>query len=64
MLVTGGFILAMTTEGELVVLRNDPKAADVVKRYTIADSPVWAHPVVVGSGIIVKDAESMAYWVF
>jgi outer membrane protein assembly factor BamB len=64
MLATGEYILAMTTEAELVVLRNDPKAADVVKRYTIADSPVWAHPVVVGSGIIVKDVESLAYWVF
>ena len=64
MLAAGSFILAMTTDAELVVLRNDTKAADVVKRYTLADSPVWAHPVVVGSGIIVKDAESMAYWVF
>jgi len=64
MLAAGSFILAMTTEAELVVLRNESKVADVVKRYTIADSPVWAHPVVVGSGIIVKDAESMAYWVF
>jgi outer membrane protein assembly factor BamB len=64
LLAAGSFILAMTTEAELVVLRNDPKAADVVKRYTIADSPVWAHPVVVGNGILVKDVESLAYWVF
>jgi outer membrane protein assembly factor BamB len=64
MLAAGDFVMAMTTEAELVVFRNDPKAADVVKRYTLADSPVWAHPAVVGSGIVVKDAESLAYWQF
>jgi outer membrane protein assembly factor BamB len=59
-----GLVLAMTTEGELVVLRNDPKAADVVKRYTMAESPVWAHPAFVRSGVVVKDADSLAYWQF
>ena len=64
MLTAGDLVMAMTTEAELVVLRNDPKAPDVVKRYTLADSPVWAHPAVVNGGIVVKDAESLAYWRF
>lgn len=64
MLTAGNLVMAMTTEAELVILRNDPRAADVVKRYTLADSPVWAHPAVVGGGIVVKDAESLAYWTF
>jgi outer membrane protein assembly factor BamB len=64
MLAAGNLVLAMTTEAELVILRNDPKAADVVKRYTIADSPVWAHPAVVSGGVVVKDTESLAYWTF
>ena len=64
MLTAGDLVMAMTTEAELVVLRNDPKAPDVVKRYTLADSPVWAHPAVVNGGIVVKDAESVAYWTF
>jgi hypothetical protein len=59
-----GLVLAMTTEGELAVLRNDPKAADVVKRYTMAESPVWAHPAFVGGGVVIKDADSLAYWRF
>jgi outer membrane protein assembly factor BamB len=59
-----GLVMAMTTDGELIVARNTPQQFDVVKRYTVADSPVWAHPVFVGSGMLVKDAESLAYWVF
>jgi hypothetical protein len=62
LVTTDGFVLAMTTEGELVVMRNDPKAPDVVKRYTMAESPVWAHPAFVKSGIVVKDVDSLALW--
>lgn len=60
----GGLVLAMTTEGELVIARNSAKAFDVVKRYTLAESPVWAHPALVAGGIVVKDVDTLAYWVF
>ena len=64
LVAAGGFVMALTTEAELVIFRNDSKAPDVVKRYTLADSPVWAHPAIVGGGIVVKDVESLAYWQF
>ncbi len=56
--------MSMTTDGVLVILRGDAKAFDVLKRYTLAESAVWAHPALVGSGIIVKDVDSLAYWTF
>jgi outer membrane protein assembly factor BamB len=64
LVAAGGFVMALTTEGELVVFRADAKQFDLVKRYTVAESAVWAHPAPVGSGIVVKDADSVAYWVF
>ena len=64
LMAAAGVVLAMTTEGELQILRNDPKAPDVVKRYTLAESPVWAHPAFVNGGIIVKDVDSLAFWSF
>jgi outer membrane protein assembly factor BamB len=60
----GGLVMAMTTEGELVIARNSAKAFEVVKRYTLAESPVWAHPALVAGGIVVKDLDTLAYWVF
>ena len=36
-----GLVMAVTTDGELVVARDDPEQFDLVKRYTVADSPVW-----------------------
>ena len=56
--------MALTTEGELVIFRGNPKAFEPVKRYTLAESAVWAHPAVVANGVVVKDAETLAYWVF
>jgi outer membrane protein assembly factor BamB len=64
LVTAAGLLMAMTTEGELVIARNSAKAFDVVKRYTLAESPVWAHPALVGRGILVKDVDSLAYWVF
>jgi len=64
MLTAGDLVFAMTTEGELVVMRANPNQFEAVKRYTVADSAVWAHPVLIGSGLVVKDVETLAYWVF
>jgi outer membrane protein assembly factor BamB len=64
LVMAGGFLLATTTEGELIVARPDPKTFDIVKRYTIADSPIWAHPVPAGRGVLIKDAGTLAYWTF
>jgi outer membrane protein assembly factor BamB len=61
---TDGLMMAVTTEGELIVARTSPKAFDVVKRYTVAESPVWAHPAPVDRGVVIKDADTLAYWVF
>jgi hypothetical protein len=56
--------MATTTQGELVVLRQDPKAFTVLRTYTVADSPIWAHPAPAGAGILIKDASSLSYWKF
>jgi hypothetical protein len=30
----------------------------------VADSPVWAHPVPAGNGVLIKDEETLAYYRF
>ena len=64
LIAAGDLLMATTTEGELVIAHRDPAKFDVIKRYTVAESPVWAHPVPAGRGILIKDAEKLAYWVF
>lgn len=60
----GDVLVASTTEGELVVFRNSATGFEVVKRYKIAASPIWAHPVPAGRGILIKDADTLAYYLF
>ncbi len=64
LVAAGGVLLATTTEGELVVLRRDPSKFDVVKRYTLAESAIWAHPAPFGTGVLIKDAGTLAFWTF
>jgi outer membrane protein assembly factor BamB len=64
LVAAGDLILATTTEGELVVIRANPKQFDLVKRYTVAESPIWAHPALVPNGLVVKDAETLVLWQF
>jgi outer membrane protein assembly factor BamB len=62
--VAGDVLLATTTEGELVVARRNPAKFDLIKRYTVAEWPVWAHPVPAGRGVLIKDAETLTFWTF
>jgi outer membrane protein assembly factor BamB len=61
LVMAGGTLLALTTEGELIVADAGGAAFKVLKRYTVADSPTWAHLAVVGDGVLVKDERNLAY---
>jgi outer membrane protein assembly factor BamB len=62
-LVTAGdHLLVLTTQAELTVSRVTPRSIDPLRRYTVADSPTWAHPLVMPGGVVIKDATSLGYW--
>ncbi len=58
----GEWLLVLTTGGELLVLEADAASLSPVKRYALAETPTWAHPVPTSAGVLVKDAESLALW--
>lgn len=62
LVVAGEHLLALTNEAQLTVARVTPQSIDPVRRYTVAESPTWAHPLVTSGGVIVKDAASLAFW--
>jgi outer membrane protein assembly factor BamB len=55
-------LLILSTQGELVVARKDAPSFTPIATYTVAQSATWAHPALVGSTLLVKDAESLAQW--
>jgi hypothetical protein len=64
MLGSRSWLLASTTDGNLVVARANPRQYEEVRRYQIAESAVWAHPAITGSSIIVKDLDKVICWSF
>ena len=64
MIGSPSWLLASTTDGNLVVARANAHKYEEVRRYQIAQSAVWAHPAITGSSIIVKDVDKLICWSF
>jgi outer membrane protein assembly factor BamB len=60
MVVAGQFLFLLTDAAELLVARSGPKQLEVLKKYTVAESPTWAHTVLIGNRILIKDVSTLA----
>ena len=58
----GDYLFVLTDDAHLLVARGGEKGLETVGRYQVADSPTWAHPVLLNGRILVKDAETLALW--
>ena len=45
---------------ELVVFKPDGKQYEEMAKIKVSDTPIYAHPVLAGNRIFIKDAESVA----
>jgi len=62
-ILVGNRVLLMLTEhAELTVARATGEKFDVIRKYTVADTPTWAHPVPFVNGLLIKDKTSLTYW--
>jgi hypothetical protein len=61
-LAGGGVLFVLNTDGELSIVAPGASAATTLAHYTVASSPTWAHPVILPSGVVVKDVDSLAFW--
>jgi outer membrane protein assembly factor BamB len=55
----GGTFLALTNDANLIVLPLNAKEYAPAAQYTVANSPTWAHPVVLGNRILIKDETTL-----
>jgi outer membrane protein assembly factor BamB len=58
----GTNLVVLTIDGELLVVRRTPEKYDELKRYKVAESQTWAHPVLIPGGILVRDATGLTLW--
>jgi len=61
-LTAGDKLFLLTNNAELIVARVNSTAFEPLRRYTVANSPIWAHPLIMGRNILVKDLENLTSW--
>jgi hypothetical protein len=60
LLGTDELLFSLTTDAELIVARATSEGYDVVRSYEVADTPTWAHPVILERQILIKDESHLA----
>jgi outer membrane protein assembly factor BamB len=55
-------LFILNNDAGLIVARKNPKAFEPVAKYSVADSATYAHPVIWGKQILIKDDAAIALW--
>ena len=58
----GEVMLVLPSNPELITFKPDGKAYAELGRIKIAESPTYAHPVIAGNRIYIKDNDSVSLW--
>jgi hypothetical protein len=58
----GSCLIALAVNGELSVYLPSDKQYIELAHYKVGDPEIWAHPIVSGKSIFVRDKESMTLW--
>ena len=61
-MTAGSVLLVSTTNSELIVLRAHLEKFEELRRYTVADSAMWAHPAFAQGVMLVKDVDKLVCW--
>lgn len=57
--LAGKALMVLTNDANLVVLPIGGSSFAPIANYTVATSPTWAHPLVIGNRVLVKDETSL-----
>lgn len=55
----GKKILAMDSDGELLLIRANPEKFDVIERRQVSESPTWAHLAVAGDEVYIRSKQDL-----
>ncbi len=58
----GPVLAGLPSTGNLLIIKPDPKSYAEIARYKVADTPVYAFPLIAGKTIYVKDAETLTMY--
>ena len=56
----GSVLMVLPNKSELIVYKPDGQEYSEIKRYQVAETPTYAHPIIAGNRLYVKDQDSVA----
>jgi len=59
---TGSVLIALTEKKGLIVYKSGDKQYDELIQYKVSDTPIYAHPVIAGKRIFIKDKDTLTLW--
>jgi outer membrane protein assembly factor BamB len=59
---TGSVLLALPSNSELIVIKPNNKEYTELALFKVSDTPTYAHPVIAGNRIYIKDQETLTMW--
>jgi hypothetical protein len=59
-----GHILALINTGTIHVIKAQPDSYEKVATWSVSNKPTWAPPVLLQSGILIKDLDTLTFWKF
>jgi len=59
---SGDYLFSLEDDGELVVVRNNRAAFELLKKYKVADGETWAEASFSGNRIFIKDLNHLTLW--
>lgn len=62
MILAGSKLLALNTDGHLLVMDMQAKSFQLLRDYEVASSATWAHPAIVPGGILIKDSKHLIFY--
>jgi outer membrane protein assembly factor BamB len=55
-------VFFLDEDADLTIAVASEKKFEILKQYTVAQSPTWSYPVILGNQILIKDENSLILW--
>jgi outer membrane protein assembly factor BamB len=62
LVAVGDLVLALGEQGDLQILRVSPQGAEMLQRYSLSDTTVWAYPALLSHQVVIKDRGAIRVW--
>ncbi|HKW99630.1 MAG TPA: PQQ-binding-like beta-propeller repeat protein [Bryobacteraceae bacterium] len=62
LLVSGQNLILLKDDAEMIIAKAGGSAFEPIRSYHVADSPTWAHPLILKDGVVIKDQTTLAMW--